>query len=687
MRKIICTLVLTSLIFSSVTAQDTPDSTTIDTDSLLNFGMEMILNKMLLTRDDFTFRDDYTPKDPYRLKIVDSLMTRPILMADFTEEFADVMREFGENPDFGISQLQGLFGDGKIVHPDRRLWSFGTYIQSAQIRSRNSHQSDGPWLDPWGFRECTQSDRKTDLKIRGDAGTYLDQINRAGYCFGDLFYLKAIIEGKKSFSKKKDVAQYKLWDELIYYITDIYPELILDDPDYRKWTNEQLDSIQNIEEDWAVEFAKKGKELVSAKLPEEGLAYFDTLIKSFRPMITDDLRKDVYRKTKNYKFKKYPLIAIGTEGNDTYEGEYILIIDPGGDDTYNLSYDIDSPHPCVIVDFEGNDIYNAMTDYALACGALDFSLLIDYEGDDIYQARNFGLGAGYFGVGILWDKKGNDKYFGDTFVQGAGTFGYGLLIDEEGSDTYTANLQSQGFGFVKGIGGIADYDGNDSYIIQPKYKEYFHEGNHYASLSQGFSIGVRPHMSGGFGFICDYGGNDFYLADFFAQASSYWWSLGMIYDKAGNDLYSTYQYAQGAGAHMALGMLMDCDGDDVYRSHGVCQGCGHDYSCGWLLDKGGHDVYTSQGLAQGAGQANGIGIFNDLGGDDGYYTHMKHNTQGYGNPRRDYGSIGIFLDMAGDDRYQGNGGNDTYWKVPGKWGMGIDWEPPKPDTATAGEGE
>ncbi|MEZ5359948.1 MAG: hypothetical protein R3F48_14115 [Candidatus Zixiibacteriota bacterium] len=635
MRKLICALGVAALICASAMAQVPSDTNLVNNDSLLNIGMDMALQEMLLTRGDFTFRDDYTPKDPYRLKIVDSLMSHPILMADFAEDCAMMMKN---SPDEIGEYLKILFGE-------------------------NGERSE----------KC---DVQAELMLPSGDGP-LEQ---------ELFSLNftLTLESAQRSTQIDCEVQSKLRD----FIQEKFNELILDIPDYRMYSNEELDSMQHLEEEWAKEFSEQGA-FIQYPEPESILGY-----KAYMENINEIIRTEKkYQKKLDgdkpvYESKlNFGKIIIGTEGNDTYTGDYFMILDPGGDDVYNLSYDINNPHPVIIADFAGDDTYNAETDFALACGALSFSLLIDYEGDDIYRAKSFGLGAGYFGVGILWDKKGDDKYFGDTFVEGAGTFGYGLLIDEEGSDIYTANLQSQGFGFVKGVGGIIDYAGNDSYIIQPKYKEYFHTGNHYTSLSQGFSIGVRPHMSGGFGFICDYGGNDSYLADFFAQASSYWWSLGMIYDKWGNDLYSTYQYAQGAGAHMTLGILIDGAGDDIYRSHGVCQGCGHDYSCGWLIDKGGNDVYTAHDLAQGAGQANGIGIFNDLGGDDGYYTHLKYNTQGYGNPRRDYGSIGIFTDMGGDDRFQGNGANNTIWRVPGKWGLGLDWEPPQPDTTQAVEGK
>ncbi|MCK4372041.1 MAG: hypothetical protein KAW61_02790, partial [candidate division Zixibacteria bacterium] len=59
------------------------------------------------------------------------------------------------------------------------------------------------------------------------------------------------------------------------------------------------------------------------------------------------------------------------------------------------------------------------------------------------------------------------------------------------------------------------------------------------------------------------------------------------------------------------------------------------------------------------------------------------NTQGYGNPRRDFGSIGLFIDLGGDDQYLGNGRNDYYWRTDSKWGGGMDIELNPPDTSEA----
>jgi hypothetical protein len=102
------------------------------------------------------------------------------------------------------------------------------------------------------------------------------------------------------------------------------------------------------------------------------------------------------------------------------------------------------------------------------------------------------------------------------------------------------------------------------------------------------------------------------------------------------------------------------------------QGVGHDYACGMIVDRHGHDTYTAYDLSQGAGSANGAGLLIDNEGDDLYSVRVTTNTQGYGNPRRDYGSIGLFIDLGGSDQYHGNGRDNHYWRIDSKWGAGMD---------------
>jgi len=602
-----------------------------DPDSLLDAGLDEILSYLLLNRDDFRFRDDYLEKDSFRLPLIDSLMFQPLMMNDLTDKCRSDFDIASNDPDGMLEFIAGRAGAG--------------------YRSGNDFSDVIDYLFP---RQSEEDDDRPAWMAARDT-------------------LTAILHGWSSYSSR--YISNVLDDAAFEAVVEKYKNLILEEVAEKDKSAREQDSVSKIEERFAIDFRDMAAGL---DFPEiAGLSGVLRQLEIIRQAFEgEDILKDLAhdrplyaRRNDEDKIK----IVIGGLGSDVYRGNYDLIIDPGGNDSYYLSYDPLHPHATIVADFSGDDVYAAETDFALACGAFSMSLLIDYEGDDIYRGGSFSLGAGYFGVGILWDKEGNDSYIGDTFTQGAGTFGLGLLIDSDGSDTYSGNLFCQGFGFVNGVGGIIDNDGNDNYIVQPKYGDYIRYEDHYISLSQGFGYGIRPWLSGGWGFIFDYSGNDNYVSDIFGQGASYWWSLGMLYDGSGNDQYISHQYAQGNGTHMSLGILRDDAGNDIYRAYGVSQGCGHDYSLGWLQDRGGDDLYATYDLGHGAGQANGMGLLTDLTGNDRYYVVLKRNTQGYGNPRRDYGSIGIFLDLDGDDRYDGNGENNRFWTLPGsKWGGGLD---------------
>jgi hypothetical protein len=362
-------------------------------------------------------------------------------------------------------------------------------------------------------------------------------------------------------------------------------------------------------------------------------------------------------------------IIVGGAGNNIYKKDFAIMLDLGGDDVYHCSRHRGNFQ--ILIDRAGNDVYKG-EDYSIACGNFGVSIIIDEGGDDMYEAKNYAIGCGIFGIGVLIDKDGHDTYTGDTFTQGAGGFGIGILKDEAGQDTYEAALYAQGFASTYGIGILADRNGNDQYSIIKKYIDEIRYLDHYLSLSQGFSIGFRPDLSAGIGMILDQRGNDYYLADIFAQGSSYWYGFGAIIDSHGNDNYIAHQYAQGAGTHITIGVLIDKQGDDTYVAKGVSQGCGHDLAFGFLLDCHGDDSYVAFDLSQGAGNANGIGMLLDESGSDSYSAKRDHNTQGYGDFRREYGSIGILLDIAGEDVYR-TGTNESLW-LKGAYGVGIDWE-------------
>ncbi|HBC46218.1 MAG TPA: hypothetical protein DEO84_04900, partial [candidate division Zixibacteria bacterium] len=424
-----------------------------------------------------------------------------------------------------------------------------------------------------------------------------------------------------------------------------------------------LDSIAQYEDAWAQKLIAlangcRGR----GKIVD---AYLELLSSSLAGV--PDIPKTARRLTIN---TQYGDIVIGDTTNNKYDGELFAVIDPGGDDTYNLKY-AGIGHQTYIIDLVGKDTYN-LPQNRISPYFFGSNMIVDMAGDDTYNAGSWTLGAGLFGVGILWDRAGNDRYFGDTFTQGAGCFGVGILRDDGGNDFYQAALYAQGFSFVDGIGILTDSSGNDCYYAGGKYKDILRYKDHYLSLSQGFSYGIRPKMSGGLGLLVDQSGNDIYVADIFGQGASYWYGLGVLADGGGNDQYLAFQYAQGAGTHMTLGILYDISGDDNYTSKGVSQGCGHDRAAGLLIDLNGNDNYVAYDLSQGAGSANGLGFIADIRGNDTYIVRSDKNTQGFGQVRRDYGSVGIFIDRGGKDGYSGGVGRDSTWWSDSKWGVGID---------------
>jgi hypothetical protein len=373
-------------------------------------------------------------------------------------------------------------------------------------------------------------------------------------------------------------------------------------------------------------------------------------------------------------------VLIGGPQDNVYTEDAALILDFGGNDKYfNHAGGSTRAMPfAVVIDLAGDDLYSAADDFAQGAGLLGGGFLIDLAGDDRYEAKNYSQGAGVLGVGILADLAGRDHYSAVTTAQGAAIFGVGLLAEGGGDDYYFGNRYVQGFGYIKGFGAIVEVAGNDNYFAGGMYEDFRAPGKSYQSMAQGFGLGMRPWesfvgTSGGIGVLLDAEGNDSYVADYFAQGASYWYSLGILDDRKGNDRYLSGRYSQGAGIHMSAGVLLDGEGDDSYLADfGVAQGCGHDFGIGFLLDNGGNDRYISGVIAQGAGNDNGIGILSDNGGNNEYY--VKSLGQGRGNfePVRDLGSFGLLFETGGGTNTYSGGGKSGSINYKTRWGILLD---------------
>ncbi|MBN2054099.1 HEAT repeat domain-containing protein [bacterium] len=381
----------------------------------------------------------------------------------------------------------------------------------------------------------------------------------------------------------------------------------------------------------------------------------------------------------------FGLIAVGTAGDDHYANPCILIIDPGGNDIYEGNHATacgcgGSPVG-MLFDLGGDDMYRSAGDFSQAAAMMGAAFLYDAEGDDIYRARWLAQGAAMFGAAWLEDAAGTDDYYARGYAQGAGIFGAGALVDEqpetdrregEGNDSYRAGLFAQAFSRTRGAGILEDRYGNDHYQAGGCFMHRPLYDNRYQSLSQGFSIGIRPAGGGGIAFLMDHDGNDRYGGEVYGQGAGYWYGAGFLLDDGGNDGYTLTIYGQGSGIHLACGTLIDAAGDDSYlMNDGLGQGGAHDFAAGVLMDHAGNDQYIAGNASnQGTGLTNAVGIFLDRAGND-LYASLEGMANGAGRPARGYGSIGVFADLDGKDRYTLAGADDTRWTQT-TYGSGVD---------------
>lgn len=380
-------------------------------------------------------------------------------------------------------------------------------------------------------------------------------------------------------------------------------------------------------------------------------------------------------------------VELGSSGPDTHSGaEYLLLIDPGGDDTYNCPAGANASLNngfSICIDLSGNDIYSDQGNgnYSQGAGRMGVGVLWDCFGNDTYDNFRFAQGFANFGVGVLLDSGGDDTYNADGCSQGSGYHGLGFMIDEWGNDQYDCYQYSQGFGYVKGWGFAYDGEGNDRWTANDTNIKYpsAQTSEHNVSMSQGQGFGLRydgvdyPNdtiwKSGGQGILFDKSGNDEFSCGVFGGGCAYWYGTGIFADFGGDDTCYGIWYVYGATAHYGTAFFLAKGfGNDSYTATtGVGVGGGHDFSNTFFLEEGGDDTYSTAAHSLGGGNECGVGVFVDYGGADNYLTtHTGSIGNGYFSTGRNRGSWGVFLDLNGLDTYtsqkmdQGCGNNSTW---------------------------
>ena len=315
-------------------------------------------------------------------------------------------------------------------------------------------------------------------------------------------------------------------------------------------------------------------------------------------------------------------VIVGGPGPNVYREDAALILDLGGDDLYlnNAGGTRPGMPLSLVIDWGGNDRYLSRENFSQGAAVLGAGMLIDLGGNDAFTALDGSQGAGFWGFGLLYHGDGGTTFSARKVSQGTGQMGLGLLINRKGESRYLCSYGGQGLGFFGGAGIVIDEAGNDLYRLgglEPDFREPLTATQ---SFGQGFGLGERPEkdkygVPGGVGMLIDASGDDTYLADYFAQGSSYYYGLGILDDRAGNDQYICGRYCQGAGIHSSVGILVDRRGDDFYyASVGVGQGLGHDFGAGILEDEEGKDFFQGGTLVQGAATNGSFGLLMDLSG-------------------------------------------------------------------------
>ncbi len=351
------------------------------------------------------------------------------------------------------------------------------------------------------------------------------------------------------------------------------------------------------------------------------------------------------------------VVYVGSTNDDSYAAPALLIVEPGGDDTYSgdagSANGLRGQRLAAIVDLGGNDRYVGDRMIGPGGAVAGTVVILDAAGNDLYSAGYMGQGGAFAGTAWLEDRDGDDVYRAGAHAQAAGSFGFGYLCDADGNDVYDVGLSGQGYAGVLGVGLLVDRRGHDRYLAGGREPDYERHDDRFVSLAQGFAIGMRPYAGGGYAALVDLEGNDSYAADIFGQGASYWYSVGLLLDASGNDTYDVFQYGQGSGIHLSAGLLADGGGNDRYAGSILVQGNAHDFGVGMLFDRGGDDTYTADQHAQGRGMNNALAVLLDSAGDDAYYARLNDQCQGIGNDggKREYGSLALLMDLAGRDAY------------------------------------
>lgn len=385
-------------------------------------------------------------------------------------------------------------------------------------------------------------------------------------------------------------------------------------------------------------------------------------------------------------------LAFATRDN-TYQTDYALQVDLGGDDTYNNSAggNTDEISAAALVDFGGSDLYTGRNGGAKGDGA---GFLVDAgPGTDTYDAsvnlgRNpvrhpcvsntYGLEPGSYGtngggavggVGFLVEAgTGNTSYEAGHYGTNGGARGevcttlagsetdrklaMGFLLDAGGVDSYEAGAGgTNGGGMSGGYGSLLDLGGNDTYDAGKSGTNGGGIGTDINPLRgpTGQTIGqiteiddpVRsnPPLPAAGGFLLDAGGSDTFIAAKNVNNISSGSNGGGVFGGrgfllsagSGDDTYRAGDWGTNGGGFGGVGFLLDVRGNETYNGGSIGTNGGGAQGAGFLLDGAGTDTYTagSEGTNGGAVKSRLVLSYFDRNGRISRLYYSAEATSGF----------------------------------------------------------
>lgn len=268
----------------------------------LRVGFDTALRVLKMKREDLTFRGDYLERDYYRIPKIDSLMLNPLDLVEFAEG------SFGH-----VDSLSWLVPGGDYMG-DKNIGKSSD--DSRQYKQRDEYMKINSLFE--------------DLEGQGISSDFFELCKRiisAGLRENpDIFEAS----GRISTAGK---------DSIIEGFTLLLEENIEDEFS----SVEEIDSLSRYEDDWAERLAELAGGFRGCRKDYEEIVFsFDSAIMK-NPNGTIPLSAMGFKKV-----SEFGQIIIGDTTDNHYEGNLFMVIDPGGDDTYDIEFEGTGHHTYII---------------------------------------------------------------------------------------------------------------------------------------------------------------------------------------------------------------------------------------------------------------------------------------------------------------------------------------------------